>query len=133
MDGTPLKISSQTAQPEETGFTVRTERDGRYSLVGPEGDVITTSKDFAALGEIRDKLNGRARGDLLDRRQSRRKMLVSRLVRQAYGVPAAQPAPVTYIGNELKNRRVTAADVLPPRVADPASLPVLGDGQGVMA
>jgi hypothetical protein len=132
MDGTPLKISSPAAQPEDTGFTVRTEPDGRYALIGPDGDVMTTSKDFTALGEIRDNLNGRARTDLLSRRQARRNT-VSRLVRDAYGKSGPKPAPVTYIGNELKNRRVTPADDLPPRVADASSLPVLGNGQGVLA
>ncbi len=127
MDGqaaNPIPIKEhQTVQPEATGeFTVRTEPSGRYSLVGPEGDVITTSSDFKALAEIRTSLNGRPRLDLLKRRQDRR-TIVSRLVRETYSKSAAQPAPVTYIGNELKNRRVS----------DAASTPVLGDGQGVLA
>lgn len=130
MDGTPLKINQE--EPLDACFTVRTDTGGRFALIGPEGDVITTSKDFTALGEIRDNLNGRARTDLLSRRQARRNT-VSRLVRDAYGKSAPKPAPVTYIGNELNNRRVTAADVLPPSVPDAASLPVLGDGQGVLA
>ncbi len=124
MDGRALIPNNehQTVRPDPAGFQVRTELDGRFALIGPEGDLITTSKDFKALAEIRDNLNGRPRLDLLKRRQDRRN-IVTRLVREAYSKPASQPAPMTFVGNELKNRRVD----------DAASLPVIGDGQGVLA
>lgn len=137
-DTIPISSHQQVRPDQPEQFTVRTELGGRYALVSPDGVVLGTSADFKGLAEIRNSLNNAPRNDLRASRTARKNSfsaLFSTLKRKTPLQPKQQAdnRPLIITGQGTYRRAVMPADVLPPKVAPAASLPVLGDGKGVMA